>query len=76
MSHKAIEDAGLLNPEGVSSLFAVHENPETSAATQVQLDAVLNHMLSVQIMHEKFVANDVPAQARQTADRLGWKVNM
>ena len=74
LSSKAIDDAGLLDSQGVEALFAVHENPDTSTATQVQLDAVINHMLSVQMMHAQFVAADIPTQARQTADRLGWTI--
>ena len=72
LSDRAIEDAGLLSVEGVKDLFNVHENPKTSTATQVQLDAVINHMLSVQILHEQFVANDIPAQAYKKAQELGW----
>ena len=75
LSPQAVDAAGLLSSEGVGKLFAIHENPQTSTATQVQLDAVINHMLSVQIMHEKFIAADIPTQARQTADELGWSVN-
>ena len=75
LSPQAVDAAGLLSSEGVGKLFAIHENPQTSTATQVQLDAVINHMLSVQIMHEKFIAADIPSQARQTADELGWSVN-
>jgi asparagine synthase (glutamine-hydrolysing) len=75
LSDAAIEDAGLLSADGVKALFEVHEHPDTSAATQVQLDAVINHMLSVQILHEQFVAPDIPAFARQKADELGWTVN-
>ena len=74
LSNKAIEDAGLLDSQGVEALFAIHEDPDTSTATQVQLDAVINHMLSVQMMHAQFVATDIPAKARQTADRLGWTI--
>ena len=75
LSDTVIEDAGLLDVGGVKSLFEVHENPDTSTATQVQLDAVINHLISVQIMHKHFVATDVPRQARQRADELGWTVH-
>ncbi|WP_455201263.1 asparagine synthase (glutamine-hydrolyzing) [Kaarinaea lacus] len=74
LGDSAIEEAGLLNVEGVKNLFAVHEDPKTSAATQVQLDAVINHMLSVQILHKHFVATDVPAQAYKKAQELGWLI--
>ena len=72
---EAIAEAGLLDPDGVAALFARHDDPDTSAATRVQLDAVINHMLGVQIMHKLFVTADLPAQARQQADDLGWRLN-
>ena len=45
LSPEAIEDAGLLNVAAVNQLFALHEARDTSASTQVQLDAIINHML-------------------------------
>jgi len=42
----------------------------------VQMDAVINHLLGVQMLHRMFVAEDVPALARREADRLGWRVLM
>jgi asparagine synthase (glutamine-hydrolysing) len=75
LNKDAIEDAGLLSVEGVKNLFELHENPDTSAATQVQLDAVINHMMSVQILHHHFIETDVPKQAQQKAQALGWIVH-
>jgi asparagine synthase (glutamine-hydrolysing) len=72
LSDEAIEQAGLLDKQGVKDLFELHENDSTPVSTQVQLDAVINHMLGVQILHHHFVANDVPAQAQAKADELGW----
>jgi asparagine synthase (glutamine-hydrolysing) len=72
LAENKVKAAGLLDPKGVKALFEVHENPETSASTQVQLDAVINHMLGVQILHEHFVAADIPKQARERARELGW----
>ena len=74
LNREAVELAGLLNADGVKNLFQLHENPDTSAATQVQLDAIINHMLSVQILHQQFVTTDVPAQAQKKATELGWLV--
>jgi asparagine synthase (glutamine-hydrolysing) len=68
----AIEAAGLLDAGGVRDIFELHDADSTTEATQVQLDAVINHMLSVQILHKHFVATDVPAQARARARELGW----
>lgn len=72
LSPSAIEQAGLLDVDGVRSLFELHERPDTPVSTQVQLDAVINHLLGVQILHEHFVAADVPAQAQARARELGW----
>ncbi|KPK12174.1 MAG: asparagine synthase [Acidithiobacillales bacterium SG8_45] len=73
LSDDAIDAAGLLDSEGVKALFTLHEDKNTSASTQVQLDAVINHMIGVQVMHHHFVATNVPEQARQKADSLGWR---
>ena len=73
LSDAAIEEAGLLSTAGVRALFARHEDPATTDAERVQMDAVINHLLGVQMLHRMFVAADVPAQARQEADRLGWR---
>ncbi|MBA3732538.1 MAG: asparagine synthase, partial [Gammaproteobacteria bacterium] len=72
LSGTAIADAGLLNAAGVKTLFDLHEQKGTDAATRVQLDAVINHLLGVQILHRRFVAEDVPAQARRRAAELEW----
>jgi len=72
LSDEAIDQAGLLDKEGVRALFELHEDGQTPVSTQVQLDAVINHMLGVQILHRHFVMNDVPAQASTRAAQLGW----
>jgi asparagine synthase (glutamine-hydrolysing) len=61
---EAIEEAGLLDVAGVKALFDLHDAPDTTTSTQVQLDAVINHMLGVQILHT--------ALARKKAKELGW----
>jgi len=72
LNDDAIEHAGLLDKDGVKALFALHEDENTPVATQVKLDAVINHLLGVQILHHRFVDNDVPAMAAQRASELGW----
>jgi asparagine synthase (glutamine-hydrolysing) len=69
----AIAAAGLLDADGVSALFALHESPATSTATQTQLDAMINHLIGVQVLHRHFIATDIPAEARQKARELGWR---
>jgi asparagine synthase (glutamine-hydrolysing) len=39
----------------------------------VRMDAVINHLLGVQILHQHFVANDIPALAARKALDLGWQ---
>ena len=72
LSSEAIQASGHLDAAGVRKLFALHESADTAAGTQVQLDAVINHLLGVQILHRQFIATDVPTQARRRADELGW----
>ena len=74
LSDQAIEASGLLSKEGVQALFARHDDPATTDADRVQMDAVINHLLGVQMLHRMFVAEDVPALASREADRLGWRV--
>ena len=73
LNPESIEAAGLLDAEGVKALFKLHESPDTSGATQTQLDAVINHLIGVQVLHEQFVASDIPALARKKAAELGWR---
>ncbi len=72
LSDSAIEASGLLDPQGVRELFATHEADDTSAATQVQLDAIINHLIGVQVLHRQFVAADIPGIAATRAAELGW----
>jgi asparagine synthase (glutamine-hydrolysing) len=74
LSDGAIENAGLLDKAGVKALLDLHEDKNTPAATQVQLDAVINHMIGVQILHQHFVETDVPRLAHERARQYGWTV--
>ena len=74
LSKERIEAAGLLSFKGVTDFFAKHENPEIDVAERVQMDAIINHLLGVQILHEHFIDTDVPALAEQRAQELGWVV--
>ncbi len=70
LSDEAIHDAGLLDAQGVKALFDRLEDPDTAIPTKVQMDAVINHLLSVQILHHHFIHPDVPALARHRAAEL------
>lgn len=72
LSKTKIADTGLLSYKGVQTLFEKHDLPETSIAEKVQMDAIINHLLGVQIMHEHFIANDIPKLAEKRAAELGW----
>ncbi|HEY9735359.1 MAG TPA: asparagine synthase (glutamine-hydrolyzing) [Trichocoleus sp.] len=72
LSKNAVESAGLLDYSAVQQVLAKQSAPATSAADRTQLDAIINHMLSVQMLHQQFVAANVPQQAQQRAKDLGW----
>ncbi|OIN01926.1 asparagine synthase (glutamine-hydrolyzing) [Idiomarina sp. MD25a] len=72
LSEQAVKDAGLLDFNEVEAVFARHSSSDVTPEEQVQLDAVINHMLGVQVLHHHFVATDVPEQAKQRAQELGW----
>ncbi|MGD2118604.1 MAG: asparagine synthase (glutamine-hydrolyzing) [Chromatiales bacterium] len=74
LSDTAIEEAGILSQDGVRQLFALHEDPQITAATQNKLDAIFNHMIGVQALYAHFVAQDIPALAKSRAQQLGWQV--
>lgn len=72
-SKEKVEAAGLLDYQGIRGLIDGHEDPNMDRETKVQLDAVLNHVLGVQLLHHHFVEQDMPKLAQQRADELGWK---
>ena len=72
LSPEAIAAAGVLDPRGVAAVFQAHEAPDVSGATQNRLDAVINHMLGVQVLHEQFITANIPVMARERAKELGW----
>ena len=72
LSDAAIADAGLLDPTGVTALRSMLLEGTGSPAERVQADAVINHVLGVQILHRLMVAQDVPALAMRKAKEYGW----
>ena len=71
-SEDRVKDAGLLDYQAIQTMINSHEDPNMDRETKVQLDAVINHVMGVQLMHQHFVAQDVPALAAQRAQELGW----
>ncbi|MEX2468888.1 MAG: asparagine synthase (glutamine-hydrolyzing) [Pseudohongiellaceae bacterium] len=72
LSRERIEAARILSYDGVCKLFDRYENPQTTAAEKVQMDAVINHLIGVQVLHSHFIDTDMPARARARAQELGW----
>lgn len=72
LSPARVEETGLLDPEGAAAVLAEYADPSIPAARKTQLDSLVNHMLSVQLLHRSFVAGDVPRRARREAERLSW----
>ncbi|MGD1906504.1 MAG: asparagine synthase (glutamine-hydrolyzing) [Leptolyngbyaceae cyanobacterium] len=73
LSRDRVEAAGLLDHGAVQTLLQRQQTETTPIPERVQLDAVINHLLSVQILHEHFVERDVTAQAQAKAKQVGWK---
>lgn len=71
-SKEKVEAAGLLDSAAIDKMIKDHENPDMDRETKVQLDAVINHVLGVQLLHHHFVEQDIPKLAQQRADELGW----
>jgi len=72
LSRDRIEATGLLSYDGVCAMFDRHDDPATTVADKVQMDAIINHLIGVQVLHQHFIDTDVPAQARARAQELGW----
>ncbi len=76
LNRDRIETAGLLDHGSVQSLLQRQQADSTPVAERVQLDAVINHLLSVQILHGHFVATDMTQQAQDKAAAVGWSASM
>lgn len=72
LSEERIKATGLLSHRGVRNLFQRHEDPTISGAEKVQMDAVINHLIGVQVLHQHFIDTDIPALAARRAKELGW----
>jgi asparagine synthase (glutamine-hydrolysing) len=72
LTDEAITNTGLLDVRGVNNLLALYQAEKTPLSTKVRLDAVINHLLGIQILYQHFIATDVPTLARQRAQTLGW----
>lgn len=72
LGDNALLESGLLDRAGVQRIIGEAQSEKTSRARKVQLDAIINHMLGVQMLYRHFVSTDVPALAEAKAKELGW----
>jgi len=72
LSKERIAATGLLSFVGIENLFQRYELKDTSDAERVQMDAVINHLIGVQTLHQHFIEDDIPARAEAQANKLGW----
>ena len=75
LSDGSIQSAGLMDIAGVREIFRIHDAPDTPASTLVQLDAVINHMLGVQILQRNLLDENIPTMAKAKAASYGWNVS-
>ncbi len=75
LASDAISAAGLLDKAAIEDLTEEALSEDTDRARKVQLDAIINHMLGVQILHNQFIETDIPKFAAQEAKRLNWIAN-
>ncbi|NER83699.1 MAG: asparagine synthase (glutamine-hydrolyzing), partial [Leptolyngbya sp. SIO1D8] len=72
LTQEEIYQAGLLDAEAIQSTLHRHGDEATTVAERVQLDALINHLLSVQILHRHFVRTNIPQVAQTQAKRMQW----
>ncbi|HIK43530.1 MAG TPA: hypothetical protein IGR64_01445 [Leptolyngbyaceae cyanobacterium M65_K2018_010] len=68
----AITPAGLLDYPAVAATLRHYQDPTTTRVDRVQLDAVINPLLSVQILHQHFIDQNIPHRVQAQARALGW----
>lgn len=56
-----IEEAGILDPQQIEKFLYEYER-DTDAVSLTRKDALLNHLLGVQILHDQFVGGNSPTE--------------
>lgn len=62
LAPEKIREAGILDPERITSFLAGYAN-DTDPISLTRKDALLNHLLGIQILHDQFLAGNAPAPA-------------
>ena len=71
-NEEKIKEAGLIDYSALQDMIRSHDDPSVSRDHKVQMDAILNHVLGVQLLHHHFVKQDIPKKAAAKAHELGW----
>ncbi|MGG7055944.1 asparagine synthase (glutamine-hydrolyzing) [Nitrosomonas sp. ANs5] len=73
-SPEQLKQAGLINADYLQHLMEKQENSDTPAADKIQIDAILNHVLGVMLLHHHFIEQDLSQLAHDKAQQLGWVI--
>ena len=71
-SEEKVAEAGLIDYGALQDMIKKNDDPTVPREDKVQMDAILNHVLGVQLLHHHFIENDVPKMAAAKAHELGW----
>ncbi|WP_445361688.1 asparagine synthase (glutamine-hydrolyzing) [Microbulbifer sp. EKSA005] len=75
LSPKEVNLAGLLRYSEIDTLIQEYKIPTLHRSKKVQLDAMLNHILGVQILYKRFIEADLPLLAQEKSFHLGWSLD-
>ncbi len=75
LSPDLVSASGLLDKAAIDNLTEEALSENTDRARKIQLDAMINHMLGVEILHNQFIETDIPKFAAKEAQRLNWLAN-
>ncbi|XZZ41596.1 asparagine synthase-related protein [Microbulbifer sp. TRSA001] len=75
LSPKEVNLAGLLRYSEIDTLIEEYKLPALHRSKKVQLDAMLNHILGVQILYKRFIEADLPLLAQEKSSLLGWSLD-
>ena len=72
LTEDQVVQRGLLDYANLQDTLMELSSDKTSRARRVQLDAIINHLIGVQMLHKHFIEQDVPSRAAATAEEIGW----
>ncbi|MCC5814868.1 MAG: asparagine synthase (glutamine-hydrolyzing) [Leptospira sp.] len=63
LTPEKVKALGIMDYDSIERLWASYNDPKTDVGDLVQQDAILNHAIGLQILHETFVETDIPKKA-------------